>query len=105
MAMIVLKSDNNYFSILVFPVVFYIEIVFASKSWFLQKWKRRTSKATLTTKKIRKAISVVNLRQNSWLQDAVMSATNIYVTIFLCHLNHIDQQNLLANVAFDGFQA
>ena len=32
MAIIVLKSYNNYFSILVFPVMFYIEIVFASKS-------------------------------------------------------------------------
>ena len=39
------------------------------------------------------------------MQTLIMSATNIYVTILLCHLNHIDQQNLLANVAFDGFQA
>ena len=64
------------------------------------KVEEENLKSNTNKKKIRKAISVVNLRQNSWLQDADMSATNIYVTILLCHLNHIDQQNLLANVAF-----
>ena len=51
MAIIVSKSYNNYFSIPVFPVVFYLEIIIRKQIMILQKWKRRTSKATLTTKK------------------------------------------------------
>ena len=44
MAIIVLKSYNNYFSILVFPVMFYIEIVFASKSWFCKSGRGEPQK-------------------------------------------------------------